>query len=135
MTNTSLWTSLRNPTFRRLWIASVVSGICVSSHDTAATWMMNTLTPSRFLISLIATVALSRFGANWIFAANAVCFLLVIAAVAQWKRKEKQTKLPLENFFESLAGAIRYVRYAPGIQIVLARNALFSLFISVIPAL
>jgi MFS family permease len=243
MTNTSLWTSLKNPTFRRLWLASVVSGICVSSHDTAATWMMNTLTPSRFLISLMATVAslplffftlpagsladlidrkkllctmnlwlaicagalavlgafgllnpyvillsifligvgfafnapawsalipevvsseelpsavtlggvqinicgivgpaiaaviLSRFGANWIFAVNAACFLLVIAAVAQWKRKEKQTKLPLENFFESLVGAIRYVRYAPGIQVVLARNVLFSLFISVIPAL
>jgi MFS family permease len=31
--------------------------------------------------------------------------------------------------------AIRYVRYAPGLQIVLARNALFALFISVIPAL
>lgn len=31
--------------------------------------------------------------------------------------------------------AIRYVRYAPGLQIVLVRNALFALFISVIPAL
>ena len=41
----------------------------------------------------------------------------------------------MENFFESFVGAIRYVRYAPGIQVVLARNVLFSLFISVIPAL
>src|ERR1700738_1133787 len=57
MTNTSLWISLRNPAFRRLWIASVVSGVCVSAHDTAATWMMNTLTPSKFLISVMATVA------------------------------------------------------------------------------
>ena len=57
MTNTSLWISLRNRVFRRLWIASVVSGVCVSAHDTAATWMMNTLTPSKFLISVMATVA------------------------------------------------------------------------------
>jgi MFS family permease len=243
MTNTSLWTSLRNPIFRRLWIASLISGVCVSAHDTAATWMMNMLTPSRFLISVMATVAslplffftlpagsladlidrkkllctmnlwlactagmlavlgmlgllnpyvilvsvfligvgyafsapawsslvpevvtndelpsavtlgglqlsicgivgpalaaifLTHFGASWIFAANAACFLLIIAAIAGWKRKEKQTKLPLENFFESFVGAIRYVRYAPGIQVVLARNVLFSLFISVIPAL
>jgi MFS family permease len=243
MTNTSLWLSLRNPVFRRLWIASMVSGVCVSAHDTAATWMMNTLTSSRFLISVMATVAslplffftlpagsladlvdrkkllcamnlwlafsagilallgalgllnpyvilacvfligvgfafsapawsalvpevvsneelpsavtlgglqmnlcgiigpalaaviLTHFGASWIFAANAVCFLLVIGAIAQWKRKVKQSKLPLENFFESFVGAIRYVRYAPGIQVVLARNVLFSLFISVIPAL
>src|ERR1700760_3418918 len=202
MTNTSLWISLRNPVFRRLWIASVVSGVCVSAHDTAATWMMNTLTSSKFLISLMATVAslplffftlpagpladlvdrkkllcfmnlwlalcagllamlsatgslnpyvilasvfligvgfafsapawsslipevvsndelpsavtlgglqlnlcgiigpaiaaviLSHFGANWIFTANALCFLLVIAAIAQWQRKEKQSRLP-----------------------------------------
>ena len=83
----------------------------------------------------VAAVILSHFGASWIFAANAGCFLLVIAAIAQWKRKEKQSRLPLENFFESFVGAIRYVRYAPGIQVVLARNVLFSLFISVIPAL
>jgi hypothetical protein len=48
---------------------------------------------------------------------------------------EKQANAPLENFFESFVSAIRYVRYAPGIQVVLARNVLFALFISVIPAL
>jgi MFS family permease len=241
--NTSLWLSLRNPVFRRLWIISVISGVCVSAHDTAATWTMNTLTSSRFLISMMATVAslplffftlpagsladlvdrkkllcvmnvwlalsagmlalfgafgllnpfliltsvfltgigfafnapawsalvpevvsneelpsavtlgglqlnacgivgpalagvvLSHFRPNWIFAANAVVFLLVVVAIARWKRKEKQSRLPLENFFASIVGAIRYVRYAPGIQVVLTRNALFSLFISVIPAL
>src|SRR5580658_8000489 len=57
MTNTSLWLSLRNPVYRRLWVASMISGICVSAHDTAATWMMNTLTSSRFLISVMSTVA------------------------------------------------------------------------------
>src|SRR5246127_1063628 len=57
MTNTSLWIALRNPVFRRLWIATVISGVCVSAHDTAATWMMNTLTSSKFLISVMATVA------------------------------------------------------------------------------
>ena len=243
MSNTSLWTALRNPAFRRLWIASVLSGVCVSAHDTAATWMMNTLTSSMFLISLMSTVAslpfflftlpagsladmvdrkkllctmnlwlaicagslsvlglmgllnpylilacvfligvgfafnapawsalvpevvtkdelasavtlgglqmnlcgiigpaaaalaLVHLGANLVFAMNAACFLLVIAAVAQWRRLEKQAKAPLENFFESFVSAIRYVRYAPGIQVVLARNILFALFISVIPAL
>ncbi|HEX7194910.1 MAG TPA: MFS transporter [Chthoniobacterales bacterium] len=243
MSSISLWTSLRNPVFRRLWIASVVSGVCVSAHDTAATWAMNTLTPSMFLISVMSTVAalpfflftlpagaladvvdrkkllctmnlwlagsaaflallgclgslnpfvilisvfmmgtgfafnapawssvipevvskeelasavtlgglqlnvcgiigpaagalvLSHFGAPLVFAVNSVCFLLVIAAIAGWQREQKQSKLPLEKFFESFAGAVRYVRYAPGIQVVLARNVLFALFISVIPAL
>jgi hypothetical protein len=44
-------------------------------------------------------------------------------------------KLPSERFFESFGTVIRYVRYAPGFQVLLARNFLFGLFISVIPAL
>jgi MFS family permease len=51
------WTALRNPTFRRLWIASVISGTCVAAHDNAATYVMNSLAASPFLISLISTVA------------------------------------------------------------------------------
>jgi Transmembrane secretion effector len=53
----STWTALGNPTFRNLWIATIISGTCVGAHDTAATWVMNTLTPSPFLISLLSTVA------------------------------------------------------------------------------
>src|SRR6516164_9184705 len=243
MSDTSLWTSLRNPVFRRLWIASMVSGICVSAHDTAATWVMNTLTPSMFLISVMSTVAalpfflftlpagaladmvdrkkllctmnlwlagvaaflallgffgllnpflilisvfmmgigfafnapawssvvpevvskeelpsavtlgglqlnfcgivgpavgaliLGHFGAGLVFAINSVCFLIVVTAIIRWERRQRQSRMPLEKFFESFAGAVRYVRYAPGIQVVLARNVLFALFISVIPAL
>jgi MFS family permease len=51
------WTALRNPIFRRLWIASVISGTCVAAHNNAATYVMNTLAASPFLISLISTVA------------------------------------------------------------------------------
>src|SRR5260370_7689216 len=43
--------------------------------------------------------------------------------------------MAVENFFDSLASALRYIRYAPGIQVVLARDVIFSVFIAVIPAL
>ena len=243
MTKTSSWTALQNPVFRKLWIASLVSGSCVAAHDTAATWIMSTLTPLPVLISLMSTVASLPFflftlpagaladmvdrkkllcvinlwlaaaaaglaivgslhlfnpgiilvsvfligvgfafnaptwisivphivsdaelpaavtlsglqlnisgiigptlggllipliGANFVFAVNAACFLVVILAILQWKRATTQSKLPLERFFESFVTAIRYVRYAPGLQVVLARTVLFALFISVIPAL
>ena len=239
----SIWAALANPIFRKLWIAAVVSGTCVAAHDTAATWMMNMLTPSPFLISLLSTVASLPFflftlpagaladmvdrkkllcavnlwlaasaaglailgwlhrlnpyvilvfvfltgvgfalnapawtssvsdvvsnaelpsaatlgslqlnisgilgpalggllvawvGPNPVFALNAACFLVVILAVLQWKRGAGQSRTGLESFFVSFVTAIRYVRYAPGLQIVLARNVLFALFISVIPAL
>jgi MFS family permease len=239
----STWTALKNPAFRKLWIATVISGTCVSAHDSAATWTMNLLTESPFLVSLMSTVASLPFflftlpagaladkidrqklvcainlslaataiglavfgwlhllnpcvilvcvfligvgfafnapawtsivpevvsnaelpsastlsglqfnisgligpvlgglliplaGTNFVFAANAACFLLIVLATRQWKQPTALVKLPPENFFESLGTAVRYVRCAPGLQVVLARSFLFALFISAIPAL
>src|ERR1700736_503648 len=61
MTKSSTWTALRNPVFRKLWIATVISGTCVAAHNSAATWVMNGLTGSPFLISLMSTVASLSF--------------------------------------------------------------------------
>lgn len=241
--HSSTFTALRNSTYCRIWLASLLSSICISAHDTTATWVMNMLSPSAFLLSLMSTVAslpfflftlpagaladmvdrrkLLRFmnlwlaltaallallfvfhwltpalvlicifltgvgfafnapawtaivpeivtneelpsastlsglsfnisgiigpaigglalrfvSPSWIFATNALCFFLVIFAIAQWKRPVPNSQLPLENFLESFSTAIRYVRFAPGLRVVLARNVLFSLFICVIPAL
>ncbi len=80
-------------------------------------------------------ILLYFFGANWVFALNAFCFIVVIGAVLQWKSAKAESEAPLESFVESFANAIRYVRYAPAIQVVVARNLLFAFFISVIPAL
>lgn len=74
-------------------------------------------------------------GPNFVFALNAACFLVVILAILRWKRIAPQPRTGLESFFVYFLAAVRYVRYAPGLQIVLARNALFAMFISVIPAL
>src|SRR5262245_34960284 len=57
MNKSSTWTALGNPAFRKLWIATVISGTCVAAHDSAATWLMNSFTGSPFLISLMSTVA------------------------------------------------------------------------------
>jgi MFS family permease len=243
MNQSSTWTALSNPAFRRLWIATVISGTCIAAHDSAATWMMNAFTGSPFLISLMSTVAslpfflftlpagaladkvnrkklicsinvglgatatglavlgwlhllnpylilvsvffigvgfafnapawtsivpqvvsdaelpsaailsglqfnisgiigpalggllISAAGANLVFALNGACFLLVVLAIRQWKQPAVLTKVPTESFFESFRTAIRCIRYTPGFQVVLARNFLFALFISVIPAL
>src|SRR5580704_12129750 len=55
--NTSTWLALKNRVFVGLWMASLVSGCCVSAHDTAATWLMNSLGSSPLLLSLMATSA------------------------------------------------------------------------------
>src|SRR6202023_440615 len=54
---TSNWVALQNPAFSKLWFATVTSGICVSAHDTAATWMMNSTSHSTLLLSLMSTAA------------------------------------------------------------------------------
>jgi len=239
--NTS-WTALRNPTFRRLWIAGVISGTCVAAHDSAATYVMSTLAASPFLISLMSTVASLPFflftlpagvladrvnrkklacvinvwlaaiavalailgwlhllnpclilisvfllgggfalnaptwtsivpqvvsdnelpsaatlsglqfnisgiigpalggllvpliGANFLFVANAACFLLVILSILQWKQPTVSPKVSSQGFSYSIGTTIRYLRCAPELQIVLVRNFLFTLFISAIPA-
>jgi MFS family permease len=61
MATNSTWAALRNPAFRKLWIAAVISGISAVAHDTAATWTMNILTGSPFLLSLMSTVASLSF--------------------------------------------------------------------------
>jgi MFS family permease len=242
-TSTSIWVALRNPIFCKLWLASVVSGCCVSAHDMAATWVMNTMTPSPFFLSLLSTAASLPFflftfpagaladmlnrkkllcvmhvwlvaaaaglalfgslrllnpsiiliavfllgigfacnapawtsvipdavtkeelpsavtlggvqmnlsgvigpalgglllpiiGANAVFALNALGFLLVLAAILSWHNPRKRSRAPAESMLESFVGAVRYVRYSRGIQVVLIRALLFSLLISVIPAL
>ena len=243
LNKTSTFAALRNPVYRKLWFAILLSGTCVAAQDTAATWTMNMLGSSTFLLSLISTVASLPFflftlpagaladmvnrrkllcimnlwlagaavllailgsfqllnpyvllfcvfligvgfafhapawsaivqdvvtdeelpsaatlgglqlnvsgiigpalggvllyflGANWVFAVNALCFIVVILALLQWKGPEAESGFPVENFLESFSTAVRYVRYSPAIQVVLARNVLFAFFISVIPAL
>jgi MFS family permease len=243
MTTSSTWTALRNPVFRNMWFASLISGTCVAAQDTAATWTMNQVSNSPLFLSLMATVAslpfffftlpagaladmvdrkrmmfvmtvwlaiaagglailgwlhlinswvlltavfligtgfafyspawtsiqpeivsndelpsaatlgglqlnisgiigpaiggmLLRFvSPNAVFATNSACFLLLLVAIHRLRHPKPVSNLPLENFLESFVSAIRYVRYAPGIQVVLARNLLFAFFISIIPAL
>ncbi len=243
MNKGSTWTALNNAAFRRLWVATVVSGTCMAAHDNAATWMMNMLIESPFLISLMSTLASLPFflftlpagaladklnrkrlvcainiclaatalalallgwlrllnpalllmsvffigvgfalnapawtsivpdvvsdtelpsaatlsglqltisgivgpalggllvpliGANFVFALNGACFLLVIRATRQVAHLPVAVNVPSESFFESFATINRYIRNEPRFQIVLARNFLFALFISVVPAL
>jgi MFS family permease len=90
-----------------------------------------TLSGLQFNISGIIGPALGGLlvpvaGANFVFALNAARFLLVVVATRQWKQPTLQAKLPSESFYESFATIIRYVRNAPGFQVVLARNFLFA---------
>lgn len=74
-------------------------------------------------------------GVSVVFGINALAFIIVLVAVSTWKRKNPEFNAPLERFFDSLAGAARYMHYAPGVQIILLRNFIFGVLIGAIPAL
>lgn len=51
--STSMWTPLRQPLFRALWIASAMSNIGTWMHDVGASWLMTEMSPSPFLIAMM----------------------------------------------------------------------------------
>ena len=113
-------------------IAEMVSAEELSSAYTLAGLQMDI---SGIIGPLLSALLLPLAGVSFIFGANGLGFVLMFLAVLQWKRPKEQGSLPMENFFESLTTAIRYVRYTAGIKILLMRHALFSFFISIIPSL
>ena len=54
MNSTSTWFALRNPTFLRIWLATVFSATFLAAQDVTATWLLHDLGAS-FSLSLMAT--------------------------------------------------------------------------------
>jgi MFS family permease len=55
----SMWTPLRQPVFRALWVASAVSSIGTWMHDVGAAWLMTTLAPNSPLLVALMQAASS----------------------------------------------------------------------------
>jgi MFS family permease len=83
----------------------------------------------------IGGLLIPLLGVSGVFALNTAAFVLVLIAVSTWTRKTARLDIPLESFFDSVIGAIRYMRYAPGVRVVLLRNLIFGILIGATPAL
>jgi MFS family permease len=59
--NGPIWFPLKNRAFRNLWVAGLLSGSAVSAYNMAATWLLNTMTPSPLILSLMSTFATLLF--------------------------------------------------------------------------
>jgi MFS family permease len=241
--SSSTWFALRNPVFFRLWFATLLSGTFVSSQDVTATWLMDYVGASPYLLSLMATAASAPFflftlpagaiadivnrrtvivsavlwqaawsvilalgawtdvlnpgavlacvfalgiglafgapvwgavvpdivrkeelpsaitlggiqlnlsgivgpalggllipvlGAPLLISINALAFLGVALVIMQWKPRQAAATRLRENFTESFISSLRYARNSQRMKMILFRNVLFSVVISVIPAL
>ena len=65
----------------------------------------------------------------------ALLFCSLISLCCNGSEPKGQSQSAMENFFQSFATAVRYVRYAPGMQVILVRQILFSVLVAAIPAL
>jgi MFS family permease len=75
------------------------------------------------------------FGAPFAISVNALMFLLLVFALLQWKPRPMELASLPENFAESFISSLRYARNSRRMRIILFRNLLFSLVISIVPAL
>jgi MFS family permease len=78
---------------------------------------------------------LPLLGASLVISLNAVAFVLVALVVLQWKPRQLPSSRLRENFTESFISSLRYAHNSQRMKIILFRNVLFSLVISIIPAL
>src|SRR5437868_10374790 len=51
--SSSAWSPLRNPLFRGLWIATIVSNVGTWMQDVGAGWLMTSLSSSPFMVALV----------------------------------------------------------------------------------
>jgi hypothetical protein len=90
---------------------------------------------SAIIGSALAGAAIPLIGTDIVFAVNSAAFLLVSLALLWWGRSREQAYSVMENFLQSFATAVRFVRYAPWMQVVLTRQILFSVLAATVPAL
>ncbi|NTW37749.1 MAG: MFS transporter, partial [Syntrophobacteraceae bacterium] len=51
----SPWSPLRQPVFRALWVATLISNVGTWMQSTAAAWLMTTIAPDPIMVSLVQT--------------------------------------------------------------------------------
>ena len=83
----------------------------------------------------VGGLLLPLLGVPLLISVNAVTFLVVAAVVWQWRPRKDELRELRESYAESFISSLRYARHSHGMKVVLFRNVLFSLVISIIPAL
>jgi MFS family permease len=76
-------------------------------------------------------LVVAAVGVSTAFGFNAVSFLGVLAVLFKWKTSARTPgKVPGETFRGAMSAAVRYVRYSPGIRVLLLRSAILIFFTS-----
>jgi MFS family permease len=83
----------------------------------------------------LAGALIAAAGVGAAFAVNAISFAGVIVVIARWRRPVRKRLVPLETVSGAMIAAVRYVRYSPGIRLLLLRAGLTMFTASALLAL
>jgi predicted MFS family arabinose efflux permease len=83
----------------------------------------------------IGGIVVAAAGAVAAFAANALLYLPLLAALFFWRRKIEPSKLPREQLNRAIVSGVRYIVHSPSIRIVLIRTLVTGLIGGAISAL
>ena len=121
--------------FAPVWGAIVPDVVAKEELPSAITLGGVQLNLSGIVGPALGGLLLPVFGAPLLIALNAMTFVLVALAIAQWRPRREQETMPRENFTESFISSLRYANHSPRIKTILFRDLIFALVISIVPAL
>jgi MFS family permease len=117
------------------WASLVPQVVTDEELPSASTLSGVQLNISGILGPAVAGVLLTRVGASVVFALNAAGFLLVFVNIPTLQKAGAGLSQTLTNFAHSISSTFRFVGQTKNVRNILLRNAIFSVFVVVVPAL
>src|SRR5260370_20258734 len=117
------------------WASLVPQVVTDEELPSASTLSGVQLNISGILGPALAGLLLTRVCAPVVFALNSLGFLLVFATIPTLKKTGSDLSQTLDSFAHSILSAFRYSGQAGKVLNILLRNAIFSFFVVVVPAL
>jgi MFS family permease len=117
------------------WASLIPQVVTDEELPSASTLSGVQLNISGILGPALAGILLTRVGAPVVFALNSLGFLLVFVTIPTLQKTGSDLSQTLPSFAYSILSTFRYVGQSENVRNILLRNAIFSFFVVVVPAL
>jgi MFS family permease len=113
--------------FGPAWQASVTEQVPAETLPSAVALNGISYNIARSFGPAIGGIVVAAAGAVAAFAANALLYLPLLAALFLWRRTSEPSRLPRERLNRAIVSGVRYIANSPSIKIVLARTLVTGL--------
>jgi MFS family permease len=117
------------------WASLVPQIVTDEELPSASTLNGVQLNISGILGPALAGILLTKVGAPLVFSLNGASFLLVFMTIPALQKTGSGLSQTLNKFADSISSTFRYVGRTENVRNILLRNAIFSFFVAVVPAL